>query len=119
MLFSLVECQWKATSLRIAACSARREKRKKRSGGYLRRRLEKAAAGATAFSQYSTTAPTTRWWQVPWTPKLCRHIVVEWKAGVVEGSQRKLRVERRAGTAAMHVTEHPAGNAMFKWVNSL
>ena len=36
MMFSLVECQWNATSLRIAACATRRGRRKgRRCGGIL------------------------------------------------------------------------------------
>ena len=70
----------------------RREKGKKRwwyPGKYLLRPPEKVAAGATAFSQYSTTAPATVWPQVPKRQKSYLHIVVVqiW-AGVV-GKQRK------------------------------
>jgi hypothetical protein len=64
--------------------------------------------GETASPQYSTTTPATKRRQVPWRPKAYRHIVVVEKAGV-EGSQRKLRTERRAGAVLMHVAGYLAG----------
>lgn len=33
---------------------------------YLRKLREKAVVGVTAFSQYSTTTPATKWRQVSW-----------------------------------------------------
>jgi hypothetical protein len=66
-------------------------------------------AGATAFSQYSTTAPATRWWQVPWRENPYLHIVVgqSW-AGVKRDQRKSMLVE--AWTC--HVTEHHAGHIM-------
>jgi hypothetical protein len=73
-------------------------------------------AGATAFSQYSTTAPATRWRQVPWREKPYLHIVVGQNRAGVKGEQRKsVLVERSAGAVPMHVTEHPAGHITAIW----
>jgi hypothetical protein len=69
-----------------------REKRKSvcwYPGKYSRRPPEKVVAGATAFSQYSTTAPTTVWPQVPKRRKSYLHIVVVQIWEGVGGEQRK------------------------------
>jgi len=66
-------------------------------------------AGATANSQYSTTAPATTWPQVPWKENSYLHIVggrfgKEW--GQSSGSRRG----EAQGSSDMHVTEHSAGH---------
>jgi len=85
----LVECY-------LAEDSCMRDKERERErkrwwypGKYLRRPPEKVVAGAAAFSQYSTTAPTTIWPQVPWRRKSYLHIVVVQIWAGVGGEQRK------------------------------
>ena len=85
----LVECY-----LAEDSCMRDKERERKRKrwwypGKHLRRPPEKAAAGATAFSQYSTTAPTTVWPQVPCRRKSYLHIVVVQIWAGVGGEQRK------------------------------